>query len=86
MQAKHNKTHFGAKWKRKPLKWDKVVVYILIPEAPAENDKIGSFIQASAGAPDAHRRARRTQTDTRRLTRTRNTTRSSRTEGQGADC
>ena len=63
MQAKHNKTHFGAKWKRKPLKWDKVVVYTLIPEAPAENDKIGSFIQASAGATDRHSDVTRLRTD-----------------------
>jgi len=41
-------------WKKKSLKWDAVVVYKLIPEAPAGNDKIGSFIQASAGAPDTH--------------------------------
>ena len=49
------------------MKWDAVVVYKLIPEAPAGNDKIGSFIQASAGAPDTLGRDKDggRQTDTR---------------------
>lgn len=51
VQARQNKPHFGAKWKKKTLKWGKVVVYILIPVAPAGQKRIGSFIQANRRAP-----------------------------------
>lgn len=65
----------------KTLKWDGVVVYRLIQGARRVNKKrLGSFIQASAGASNTH-----TRTWQRRQTTSRQNAGSSRTEGQGAD-